>query len=114
MCGAVATVAAHRVAVVAELFGSGGEHVTGRGDRAARQTQRVAEDYGRLITHAHGLNRARTLAEWARARAYLGHGNAEHAAARLAPLVHAGPRQGHFGLWVMVVPCCIEGPRRPL
>lgn len=60
------------------------------------------------IAHAHGLGQTRTLAEWARARADLGHGNAEHAAARLAPLVHAGPRQGHFGLWMMVVPCYVE------
>ncbi|MGX1541370.1 LuxR C-terminal-related transcriptional regulator [Streptomyces adustus] len=60
------------------------------------------------IAHAHGLGQTRTLAEWARARADLGHGNAEHAAARLAPLVHEGPRQGHFGLWMMVVPCYIE------
>ncbi|MGW2780260.1 helix-turn-helix transcriptional regulator [Streptomyces populi] len=58
--------------------------------------------------HAHGLSQAGTLAEWARARADLGHGNAERAAARLAPLVHAGPRQGHFGLWMMAVPCYIE------
>ncbi|MGW1534826.1 helix-turn-helix transcriptional regulator [Streptomyces aureus] len=58
--------------------------------------------------HAHGLGQAGTLAEWARARADLGHGNAEHAAARLAPLVHAGPRQGHFGLWMMAVPCYVE------
>ncbi|MFE2532103.1 LuxR C-terminal-related transcriptional regulator [Streptomyces sp. NPDC059371] len=60
------------------------------------------------IAHAHGPGQARTLAEWARARADLGHGNAEHAAARLAPLVHAGPRQGHFGLWMMAVPCYVE------
>lgn len=60
------------------------------------------------IAHAHGLSQARTLAEWARARADLGHGNPEHAAARLAPLVRAGPRQGHFGLWMMAVPCYVE------
>ncbi|MER5596158.1 helix-turn-helix transcriptional regulator [Streptomyces sp. NPDC002265] len=60
------------------------------------------------IAHAHGLGQTRTLAEWARARADLGHGNAEHAAARLAPLVHEGPRQGHFGLWMMAVPCYVE------
>ncbi|MFJ3666928.1 LuxR C-terminal-related transcriptional regulator [Streptomyces sp. NPDC090106] len=60
------------------------------------------------LAHAHGLSQTRTLAEWARARADLGHGNPEHAAARLAPLVHAGPRQGHFGLWMMAVPCYIE------
>ncbi|MFE0521387.1 LuxR C-terminal-related transcriptional regulator [Streptomyces sp. NPDC058954] len=60
------------------------------------------------IAHAHGLTQARTLAEWARARADLGRGNAEHAAARLAPLVAAGPRQGHFGLRMLVVPCYVE------
>lgn len=60
------------------------------------------------IAHAHGLSQARTLAEWARARADLGHGHAEHAAARLAPLVQEGPRQGHFGLWMMAVPCYVE------
>ncbi|MFE1291207.1 LuxR C-terminal-related transcriptional regulator [Streptomyces sp. NPDC058751] len=60
------------------------------------------------VAHAHGLGQARTLAEWARARADLGHGNAEHAAARLAPLVRTGPRQGHFGLWMMAVPCYVE------
>lgn len=60
------------------------------------------------IAHAHGLSQVRTLAEWARARADLGHGNAEHAAARLAPLVGGGPRQGHFGLRMMVVPCYVE------
>ncbi|MFI6338997.1 LuxR C-terminal-related transcriptional regulator [Streptomyces sp. NPDC050535] len=58
--------------------------------------------------HAHGLSQTSTLAEWAQARADLGNGNAEHAAARLAPLVHSGPRQGHFGLWVMTVPCYVE------
>jgi DNA-binding CsgD family transcriptional regulator len=60
------------------------------------------------VAHAHGLRQTSTLAEWAQARADLGHGNAEHAAARLAPLVHEGPRQGHFGLWVMAVPCYVE------
>ncbi|MGW1726822.1 helix-turn-helix transcriptional regulator [Streptomyces sp. NPDC002306] len=60
------------------------------------------------IAHAHGLSQARTLAEWARARADLGHGDAERAAARLAPLVRPGPRQGHFGLWAMAVPCYVE------
>ncbi|MHC3470760.1 LuxR C-terminal-related transcriptional regulator [Streptomyces sp. 7R007] len=58
--------------------------------------------------HAHGLSQTRTLAEWARARAELSHGNAEHAAARLAPLVHEGPRRGHFGLWMMTVPYYVE------
>lgn len=60
------------------------------------------------IAHAHGLRQTSTLAEWAQARADLGHGNAEHAAARLSPLVHEGPRRGHFGLWVMTVPCYVE------
>ncbi|WP_046582751.1 LuxR family transcriptional regulator, partial [Streptomyces mangrovisoli] len=58
--------------------------------------------------HAHGLSQARTLAEWARARGELSDGNAEQAAARLAPLVRAGPRQGHFGLRMMAVPCYVE------
>lgn len=75
------------------------------GDRVA-VTRHAESALG--IAHAHGLSQAKTLAEWARARVDLGHGNAEHAAARLAPLVHAGPRRGHFGLWVMAVPCYIE------
>ncbi|MFD5625426.1 LuxR C-terminal-related transcriptional regulator [Streptomyces sp. NPDC127072] len=58
--------------------------------------------------HAHGLSQTSTLAEWAQARADLGNGHAEHAAARLGPLVNSGPRQGHFGLWVMTVPCYVE------
>ncbi|MFI1163171.1 LuxR C-terminal-related transcriptional regulator [Streptomyces sp. NPDC020801] len=60
------------------------------------------------IAHPHGLTQARTLAEWAQARADPGHGHPEHAAARLSLLVRSGPRRGHFGLWVLAVPCHIE------
>ncbi|MGY6023604.1 hypothetical protein [Streptomyces spinosirectus] len=38
----------------------------------------------------------------------MGHGDAEHAAARLVPLVDAELRRGHFGLRVMTVPCYVE------
>ncbi|GAB2961171.1 helix-turn-helix domain-containing protein [Streptomyces heilongjiangensis] len=60
------------------------------------------------IAHAHGLSQVRTLAEWAQARADLVHGHPELAAARLSLLVRPGPRRGHFGLWVLAVPCHVE------
>ncbi|WP_432118033.1 helix-turn-helix transcriptional regulator [Streptomyces sp. bgisy032] len=60
------------------------------------------------VARPHGLVQVSTLAEWARARADLGHGRAEQAASRLAPLLRPGPRRGHFGLWMLAVPCLVE------
>ncbi|MDH6565467.1 DNA-binding CsgD family transcriptional regulator/Tfp pilus assembly protein PilF [Streptomyces sp. SAI-124] len=60
------------------------------------------------VAQPHGLAQAAFLAEWAQARAELGAGKAEQAAARLAPLVQPGARQGHFGLWFLAVPCFVE------
>ncbi|MGW0336510.1 helix-turn-helix transcriptional regulator [Streptomyces sp. NPDC003011] len=77
----------------------------------------IAGDLGTVQTHAraalevahpHGLLHTITLAEWAQARAYLGCGKPEQAAARLAHLVRPGPRRGHFGLWILAVPCFVE------
>ncbi|MFF4273475.1 LuxR C-terminal-related transcriptional regulator [Streptomyces sp. NPDC001536] len=62
----------------------------------------------RAVAQPHGLAQAAFLAEWAQARAELGAGKAERAAARLAPLVRPGARQGHFGLWFLAVPCFVE------
>nr|WP_244282898.1 LuxR family transcriptional regulator [Streptomyces flavidovirens] len=56
----------------------------------------------------HGLVQAATLAEWASARADLGRGRAVEAAARLGPLVRAGPRRGHFAVRMLAVPCFVE------
>lgn len=56
----------------------------------------------------HGLAMAATLADWAVARADLAAGRAEEAAARLAPLVRPGPRQGHFAVRMLAVPCFVE------
>lgn len=60
------------------------------------------------VAQPHGLAQAAFLAEWAQARAELGAGKVERAAARLAPLVQPGARQGHFGLWFLAVPCFVE------
>ncbi|MFI9832381.1 LuxR C-terminal-related transcriptional regulator [Streptomyces sp. NPDC051913] len=60
------------------------------------------------VAQSHGLAQAAFLAEWAQARAELGSGKVERAAARLAPLVQPGARQGHFGLWFLAVPCFVE------
>ncbi|KUM83896.1 hypothetical protein AQI94_33655 [Streptomyces pseudovenezuelae] len=60
------------------------------------------------VAQPHGLAQAVFLAEWAQARAELGAGKVERAAARLAPLVQPGARQGHFGLWFLAVPCFVE------
>ncbi|WP_432085909.1 LuxR C-terminal-related transcriptional regulator [Streptomyces sp. bgisy095] len=70
----------------------------------------VAEHAGLALGTArpHGLAQAATLAEWALARDELGRGLAAQAAARLAPLVRAGPRGGHFALRMLVVPCFVE------
>ncbi|WP_411078557.1 AAA family ATPase [Streptomyces sp. cmx-18-6] len=56
----------------------------------------------------HGLTQAATLATWARARADLAAGRPEEAAARLAPLVRPGPRQGHFAARMLALPCYVE------
>lgn len=65
----------------------------------------------------HGLAQAVTLATWARARADLASGRPGEAAARLAPLVGAGPGRGHFAVRMLAVPCWVEavvlGGRRP-
>ncbi|MFF7445591.1 MULTISPECIES: LuxR C-terminal-related transcriptional regulator [unclassified Streptomyces] len=60
------------------------------------------------VAQPHGLAQAAFLAAWAQARAELGAGKVERAAARLAPLVQPGARQGHFGLWFLAVPCFVE------
>ncbi len=56
----------------------------------------------------HGLAQAATLAVWARARADLAAGRPGEAAARLAPLVKAGPGRGHFATRTLAVPCWVE------
>ncbi|MFF8963504.1 AAA family ATPase [Streptomyces globisporus] len=56
----------------------------------------------------HGLVQAATLATWARARADLAAGRPGEAAARLAPLVKAGPGRGHFATRTLAVPCWVE------
>jgi DNA-binding CsgD family transcriptional regulator len=56
----------------------------------------------------HGLAQAATLAEWAIARADLARGRPLDAADRLGPLVGAGPRRGHFAVWMLAVPCFVE------
>ncbi|WP_411574777.1 LuxR C-terminal-related transcriptional regulator [Streptomyces fradiae] len=60
------------------------------------------------VARPHGLLQVGTMAEWARARADLGQGRAEQAAVRLGPLLRPGPRRGHFGLWMLAVPCLVE------
>lgn len=59
-------------------------------------------------TGPHGLAQAATLATWAVARADLAGGRHTRAAARLAPLVLPGPRQGHFAVRMLAVPCFVE------
>ncbi|MFF5387853.1 LuxR C-terminal-related transcriptional regulator [Streptomyces sp. NPDC013012] len=91
-------VAAHQHAVLALAASVAGDGVA------------VAEHAGLALGTArpHGLAQAATLAEWALARDELGRGLAAQAAARLAPLVRAGPRGGHFALRMLVVPCFVE------
>ncbi len=60
------------------------------------------------IARRHGLAQAATLAQWAAARADLGRGRPLDAADRLGPLVHPGPRRGHFAVWMLAVPCYVE------
>ncbi|MEW1872875.1 LuxR C-terminal-related transcriptional regulator [Streptomyces caelestis] len=71
----------------------------------------AAEHHGEAalaVARPHGLLQVSTMAEWARARSDLGHGRAEQAAVRLGPLLRPGPRRGHFGLWMLAVPCLVE------
>ncbi|MGW3664256.1 LuxR C-terminal-related transcriptional regulator [Streptomyces sp. NPDC005141] len=60
------------------------------------------------VAAPHGLAQAATLAQWARARADLARGRLAEAAARLGPLVGAGPRRGHFAVRMLAVPCFVE------
>ncbi|MCX4991572.1 MULTISPECIES: LuxR family transcriptional regulator [unclassified Streptomyces] len=60
------------------------------------------------VAAPHGLAQAATLAQWARARADLAGGRLAEAAARLGPLVGAGPRRGHFAVRMLAVPCFVE------
>ncbi len=64
------------------------------------------------IAAPHGLAQAATLSQWARARADLARGRLPEAAARLGPLVGAGPRHGHFALRMLAVPCFVEAAAR--
>ncbi|WP_406836878.1 LuxR C-terminal-related transcriptional regulator [Streptomyces sp. AHU1] len=64
------------------------------------------------VAAAHGLAQAATLAQWARARADLARGRLDEAAARLGPLVGAGPRRGHFAVRMLAVPCFVEAAAR--
>ncbi|WP_175439173.1 helix-turn-helix domain-containing protein [Streptomyces vilmorinianum] len=91
-------VAAHQHAVLALAASVAGD------------AESVTEHAGRSLATArpHGLAQAATLAEWALARSELSRGLAAPAAARLAPLVHQGPRGGHFALRMLIVPCFVE------
>ncbi|MGW1596482.1 helix-turn-helix transcriptional regulator [Streptomyces sp. NPDC002343] len=60
------------------------------------------------IARRHGLAQAAALAQWALARADLGHGRPREAAERLAPLVRPGSERGHFAVWMLAVPCYVE------
>ncbi|MFJ4830938.1 LuxR C-terminal-related transcriptional regulator [Streptomyces sp. NPDC088747] len=64
------------------------------------------------VAAPHGLAQAATLSQWARARADLARGRLPEAAARLGPLVGAGPRQGHFAVRMLAVPCFVEAAAR--
>ncbi|MEU7342126.1 helix-turn-helix transcriptional regulator [Streptomyces sp. NPDC007074] len=64
------------------------------------------------VAAPHGLAQAATLSQWARARADLAHGRLPEAAARLGPLVCAGPRRGHFAVRMLAVPCFVEAAAR--
>ncbi|MFE1288091.1 LuxR C-terminal-related transcriptional regulator [Streptomyces sp. NPDC058751] len=74
----------------------------------------VAEHAGAAerVAAAHGLAQAATLSQWARARADLARGRLPEAAARLGPLVGAGPRRGHFAVRMLAVPCFVEAAAR--
>ncbi|MEU0053776.1 LuxR C-terminal-related transcriptional regulator [Streptomyces sp. NPDC006309] len=60
------------------------------------------------VARRHGLAQAAALAQWATARADLGHGRPREAAERLGPLVRPGPGRGHFAVWMLAVPCYVE------
>lgn len=64
------------------------------------------------VAASHGLAQAATLSQWARARADLARGRLSEAAARLGPLVGAGPRGGHFAVRMLAVPCFVEAAAR--
>ncbi|MFI6337502.1 LuxR C-terminal-related transcriptional regulator [Streptomyces sp. NPDC050535] len=64
------------------------------------------------VAAPHGLAQAATLSQWARARADLARGRLPEAAARLGPLVGAGPRGGHFAVRMLAVPCFVEAAAR--
>ncbi|MFG2312165.1 LuxR C-terminal-related transcriptional regulator [Streptomyces sp. NPDC048566] len=94
--------AAHHHAILA-LVAS----VEGDGEGVAEHAS-AAED----VAAPHGLAQAATLAQWARARADLARGRLPEAAARLGPLVGAGPRRGHFAVRMLAVPCFVEAAAR--
>ncbi|MEV0600597.1 helix-turn-helix transcriptional regulator [Streptomyces sp. NPDC050315] len=98
-------------------------HLTGQRNIAAHQhailalVASVEGDTDALTAHAaaagavagaHGLVQVSTLTRWALARADLGAGRVDEAAARLGPLVRPGPRQGHFAVRMLAVPCYTE------
>ncbi|WP_308050656.1 helix-turn-helix transcriptional regulator [Streptomyces purpurogeneiscleroticus] len=98
-------------------------HLTGQRNIAAHQhailalVASVEGDTEALTAHAtaagavagaHGLVQVSTLVRWALARADLGAGRVDEAAARLGPLVRPGPRQGHFAVRMLAVPCYTE------
>nr|WP_143667100.1 helix-turn-helix transcriptional regulator [Streptomyces sp. FBKL.4005] len=74
------------------------------------EAQTVAEHVTAALATArrHGLAQAAALAQWAAARADLGHGRPREAAERLGPLVRPGPGRGHFAVWMLAVPCYVE------
>ncbi|WP_328556060.1 LuxR C-terminal-related transcriptional regulator [Streptomyces sp. NBC_00358] len=69
-------------------------------------------DAAERVAARHGLVQTATLAQWARARADLARGRLPDAAARLGPLVGAGPRRGHFAVRMLAVPCFVEAAAR--
>ncbi|MER5884855.1 LuxR C-terminal-related transcriptional regulator [Streptomyces sp. NPDC001941] len=79
-----------------------------RDGRAVAAHAAVAE----AVAGGHGLVQASTLTQWALARADLARGRVVEAAARLAPVVRPGPRQGHFAVRMLAVPCFVESLAR--
>jgi DNA-binding CsgD family transcriptional regulator/tetratricopeptide (TPR) repeat protein len=94
--------AAHHHAILALVASVEGSH------------EGVAEhaDAAERVAAPHGLAQAATLSQWARARADLARGRLPEAAARLGPLVGAGPRRGHFAVRMLAVPCFVEAAFR--
>ncbi|MFI0165777.1 LuxR C-terminal-related transcriptional regulator [Streptomyces sp. NPDC017095] len=90
--------AAHHHAVLALAASIAGEAHTVADHATAAMT----------IARRHGLAQAAALAQWAMARADLGHGRPREAAERLAPLVRPGSGPGHFAVWMLAVPCYVE------